>query len=505
MAMWELHDGKQQVGPLEEEHVIRMIAAGLPEATMIRPAGAENWKSIRAHAPFAIALEQAVAAGPGGAAPPPQAPGYPPPAHGQPYGRPPAQGQGYGPPAGHVGQGYPPAGPGYHAQAYGPPAQQPPKKGLSTAALIAIIGGVVVMGPCALCVFTGAISSVSKTSREEASAPNVTSPGPTSVAARPTEHPTQKQPAAKGAPEPPPPSAAKASEVSSLVAKLEADKAYQGIWAPPRRADLKVLLMAVSQLLASTTTAGAGRMTMASSDALKARKLVDATTTLYMVLARQGAFPGDFTRNLNELLASSKSEPNLGVWAPAKATAAFDYAALAAWLNRESPDYLRALLAAKKQGPVGWPDPKDALRPWLASEKEALKALANLDSLFVPERDRLTELLSSRYGDANVERVQIETLLSEYKGNEVRADTAYKGKVIETTGIVNTVKKDITDSIYVILGSGAQFEIPEVQCFFDDRLAKKAAALNKGDRVTVRGTVSGLMMNVLVKDCEFVD
>ena len=221
-----------------------------------------------------------------------------------------------------------------------------------------------------------------------------------------------------------------------------------------------------------------------------------------MILARQDAFPNDFTRNLNELLAASKNEPNLGVWSPDKGPSP-DYAALAAWLNRDKPEYIRTLLASKKQGPVGWPDTKGALRPWLASEKEALKALEKLDALFVPERDRLTESLSSKYGDADVERVQIEALLSEYKGNEVRADAAYKGKVIETTGIVGNVKKDITDSIYVTLGTGAMFEIPVVQCFFDDRLAKKAAALNKGDRVTVRGTVNGLMMNVLVKECEF--
>lgn len=44
-----------------------------------------------------------------------------------------------------------------------------------------------------------------------------------------------------------------------------------------------------------------------------------------------------------------------------------------------------------------------------------------------------------------------------------------------------------------------------VQCFFDDAHAAKAAQFNKGDTVTVRGRVDGLMMNVLVKDCEFIE
>jgi hypothetical protein len=76
---WELHDGAAQVGPLAEDHVLRMIAAGIPESTLIRPAGSEKWKSLRAHAPFAMALERrastlAVVAPPPSPAVPPPAP-----------------------------------------------------------------------------------------------------------------------------------------------------------------------------------------------------------------------------------------------------------------------------------------------------------------------------------------------------------------------------------------------------------------------------------------------
>jgi hypothetical protein len=55
---WELHDGTQQVGPLEEDHVVRMIAAGLPAQTVIRRTGESEWRSVRSHAPFAIAIGQ---------------------------------------------------------------------------------------------------------------------------------------------------------------------------------------------------------------------------------------------------------------------------------------------------------------------------------------------------------------------------------------------------------------------------------------------------------------
>jgi hypothetical protein len=100
-------------------------------------------------------------------------------------------------------------------------------------------------------------------------------------------------------------------------------------------------------------------------------------------------------------------------------------------------------------------------------------------------------------------KVPADRLIAAYKSNEVAADNQYKGKLVETVGIVGDVKKDILDQIYVTLGTGAQFELPTVQCFFSDEYASKAAALKKGQRLTIRGRVDGLMGNVLVKDSEF--
>jgi hypothetical protein len=105
------------------------------------------------------------------------------------------------------------------------------------------------------------------------------------------------------------------------------------------------------------------------------------------------------------------------------------------------------------------------------------------------------------FKDRPVAQIKVKEILDEYKNNEVRADGTYKDKIIQIRGKVEDVKKDITDSIYVTVGTGAQFEIPVVQCFVKDGEEKAASALNKGDNVTVMGHVDGLMMNVLVKDC----
>lgn len=97
--------------------------------------------------------------------------------------------------------------------------------------------------------------------------------------------------------------------------------------------------------------------------------------------------------------------------------------------------------------------------------------------------------------------VDLKTLLGEYKDNEIRADSKFKDKVIQVSGKVDDVKKDILDNMYVTLGTGARFEIPQVQCFLAASETSKAASLTKGSTVTVQGRVDGLMLNVLVQDC----
>ena len=98
-------------------------------------------------------------------------------------------------------------------------------------------------------------------------------------------------------------------------------------------------------------------------------------------------------------------------------------------------------------------------------------------------------------------QVNIRDILSAYKGNEVGADNTYKGNLIQVTGIISSIKKDIMDNLYITIGTGTQFEIPEIQAFFDDSMNNQLGQLRKGGKLTVLCRVEGLMMNVLAKDC----
>jgi hypothetical protein len=299
-------------------------------------------------------------------------------------------------------------------------------------------------------------------------------------------------------PEPPPdPELIKLADLPKWEAKLASDGAYAGILEPKRRDDFKLLLTGVSELVAYSG------FDLPVYIALKRRKILEEpSVALYMIWLRIGAFPEDFTAALRKLLDDTKGDPRLGVWSPAeKGHDPHDFSALAAWVNRDRPEYIRQFITARAS--LGW-QAYDAAkngpprRPYLTYEVEALKWLALLVPLTADEQAQLQRATL----DASTLRVPIETLLGEYRSNEVRADSKFKGKLVQVAGVVGDVKKDLLNSVYVTLGTGAPFEIPEVQCFVQD--ASTVASLSKGDRVTMRGRVDGLMMNVLVRDCEVV-
>ena len=100
--------------------------------------------------------------------------------------------------------------------------------------------------------------------------------------------------------------------------------------------------------------------------------------------------------------------------------------------------------------------------------------------------------------------VPIKDLLSAYEGNEVGADEKYKGKYIQTKGVVGDIKKDIMDDLYVTVGQGKEFEIPVLQGFFLDKYKSELVNLKKGQQLEVICRIEGLMMNVLGKRCKIV-
>ncbi len=92
-------------------------------------------------------------------------------------------------------------------------------------------------------------------------------------------------------------------------------------------------------------------------------------------------------------------------------------------------------------------------------------------------------------------------LFGEYHANELAADAKYKGRPIEVTGVVKSIGSDILGTPYIALDAGDRTAF-SVQCMFDDN--DGLVILNQGDRVRIRGTCNGKMLNVVLDDCILV-
>lgn len=93
-------------------------------------------------------------------------------------------------------------------------------------------------------------------------------------------------------------------------------------------------------------------------------------------------------------------------------------------------------------------------------------------------------------------------LMSDYKANEVAADNSYKGKILEVTGVIDKIGKEvITDKPYVDLKTNEM--LGSIQCYFPENPGE-LASLSQGQSLRVHGKCDGLMMNVQLKDCTII-
>ncbi len=112
-----------------------------------------------------------------------------------------------------------------------------------------------------------------------------------------------------------------------------------------------------------------------------------------------------------------------------------------------------------------------------------------------------TEVQSSP--STEVIRISASALMDAYDANKVAADAEYEGNILEVTGTIDEIGKDITDSMYVTLETGEMMFF--VQCFFADARQDELSGLGKGQNVTVRGKCDGAMGNIFLRGCVLAD
>jgi hypothetical protein len=96
-------------------------------------------------------------------------------------------------------------------------------------------------------------------------------------------------------------------------------------------------------------------------------------------------------------------------------------------------------------------------------------------------------------------------LVAEYTANEVRADSQFKGRLVSVTGYVRNIQKGaLGRDFHVTLDTGEGFSLRSVQCLASEGQSEAAGRLTKGTKAQVRGRVQGLMMNVMLANCEIL-
>lgn len=94
-------------------------------------------------------------------------------------------------------------------------------------------------------------------------------------------------------------------------------------------------------------------------------------------------------------------------------------------------------------------------------------------------------------------------LSEEYNENQVAADQKYKNKLVEISGVIQSIGTDIGGTPYIVL-KGREFSLFGVQCMFDKSQIDKLAALNKEQSITIICRVSGeIVGNIILRNCHF--
>ncbi|TRZ48070.1 MAG: hypothetical protein D4S01_11045 [Dehalococcoidia bacterium] len=114
--------------------------------------------------------------------------------------------------------------------------------------------------------------------------------------------------------------------------------------------------------------------------------------------------------------------------------------------------------------------------------------------------------------EPSVIRITAVDLWEAYDENEVAADTMYRGKTLEISGIIDEIGKDLFDTPYINLRTKfSEIILPypqdslvmtesRVKCIFDSKHESQLAQLVKGQEVRVQGECSGYNYYVRMTD-----
>jgi multidrug efflux pump subunit AcrA (membrane-fusion protein) len=102
-----------------------------------------------------------------------------------------------------------------------------------------------------------------------------------------------------------------------------------------------------------------------------------------------------------------------------------------------------------------------------------------------------------------VATVTASALLSEYETDETASNTKYLNKTVQVNGTVNSVSKDESGTIVVLLATESMMGV--VSCTFSAVNGKPSEVeVKEGDQINVKGICSGYTIDVVLEQCSLV-
>jgi hypothetical protein len=105
-------------------------------------------------------------------------------------------------------------------------------------------------------------------------------------------------------------------------------------------------------------------------------------------------------------------------------------------------------------------------------------------------------------GDTPSFSVDAKTLVGDYDTDENKANARYLGKIVEVSGVISEKTKDKKGNYNITLQGP---DLSGIGCEFEPKSQNILAGLKEGQVVKIKGICTGVLMDVVMVDCVYVN
>ena len=100
--------------------------------------------------------------------------------------------------------------------------------------------------------------------------------------------------------------------------------------------------------------------------------------------------------------------------------------------------------------------------------------------------------------DVSLEAVKI---VDDFSSDEIMANTTYLDKIVQVSGIINSIKTENETVIVALAGNS----FGDVLCYLSEESKTKVNTLKEGQRVTLKGICTGFLLDVVLVKCALIN